>query len=251
MDERTIAAAIVIAFVLASAYFLSASRNVRVSPPQEAWAEKARFQEDPQDAALRQHMVDELQGGNITDQRLLEAVGGIPRHLFLPEELRQQAYTGFPLPIGFNRTTPQPYYVAYVVQAVHPGPKERVLEAGTGSGYQTAVLASLSAEVYSVEKEGKLAEDASKTLKTLGIENAHVREGDPLKGWPDNAPYDVIIVNNAVSEIPDHLSGQLAPEGRMIFPLRESDAYQRLTLVSRTAGTVETQALIIVRYDPF
>lgn len=250
MDERVIAAAIIIAFVLASAYFLGASKKVR-SPPQEAEAEKPRFHEDPSETALRQHMVDDLQAGNITDQRLLEAVGGIPRHLFLPQELRQQAYTGFPLPIGFNRTTPQPYYVAYVVQTTHPGPKERVLEVGTGSGYQTAVLASLSKDVYSIESQTRLAEAAAETLKTLGIENAHVREGDPLKGWPENAPYDLIVVNNAVSDIPYHLSGQLAPEGRMIFPLRESDAYQRLTLVSRKAGTVETQQLIIVRLDSF
>jgi protein-L-isoaspartate(D-aspartate) O-methyltransferase len=139
--------------------------------------------------------------------------------------------------------------VAYVVQAIRPNPKERVLEVGTGSGYQTAVLASLSGVVYSVEKEGTLAEDASKTLETLGIENAHVKEGDPLKGWPENAPYDVIIVNNAVSDIPYHLSAQLAEDGRMILPLRESDAYQRLTIVSRVSGKVETQPLIIVRFD--
>jgi protein-L-isoaspartate(D-aspartate) O-methyltransferase len=249
MDERAVAALVLVFFLVSSVYVIQRFGLRDVVVQRTADVAAPVFGDEPEDKALRSNMVSEISAMNITDAMVLEVMGALPRHLFLPSGLRGQAYSNFPLPIGFNRTTPQPYYVAYVVQAIRPNPKERVLEVGTGSGYQTAVLASLSGVVYSVEKEGTLAEDASKTLETLGIENAHVKEGDPLKGWPENAPYDVIIVNNAVSDIPYHLSAQLAEDGRMILPLRESDAYQRLTIVSRVSGKVETQPLIIVRFD--
>jgi len=125
-----------------------------------------------------------------------------------------------------------------------------VLELGTGAGYQTAVLAYLSGEVYSVEKNGVLAEKAKQTLNNLGYYNVHVIRGDPLKGWSENSPYDVIIVNNAVYGIPPQLSSQLASDGRMILPIQEDGAYQTLTLVERVSGVIKSSYIDKVRFDP-
>lgn len=249
MDERAVAFLIIFLFLASSVYLYQKTGIVGKPPVDSEGIEKPLFSEGPEVTVLRKRMVDDIKAKGVNDSEVLMVIEAVPRHLFLPENARSQAYSGFPLSIRGNRSIPQAYYVAYIAGAVKPGIGDKVLEVGSGIGYQTAVLASLAGQVYAVEADRELAEAARDTLKSLGVINAYVKVGDPFKGWGENAPYDIIIVNQAVAEIPPHLTQQLSGEGRIIIPLIEEDAYQRLTLIDRGNDTTKTTKLELVRFD--
>ena len=203
-------------------------------------------------ARARQQMVSEqieARGRGVKDERVLEAMREVPRHEFVPEEMRKYAYEDRPLPIGHGQTISQPYIVAFMTEALDPRPGDRVLEVGTGSGYQAAVLARLVKEVYSIEIVEPLGESAKETMKRLGYDNVHVRIGDGYKGWPEEAPFDAIIVTCAPDHIPQPLIDQLAVGGRMIIPVGGMFG-QNLHLMIRTEDGVEEQKVLPVRFVP-
>ena len=161
----------------------------------------------------------QLRGHGISDRRVLEAFESIPRHLFVPEESREWAYEDHPLPIGFEQTISQPFIVAYMTELLDLTGAERVLEVGTGSGYQTAILSALAAEVHTIELIPALAERAAKTLAELEVTNVFMHIGDGSQGWDESAPYDAILVTAAAPRVPKSLLNQLADRGRMILPV--------------------------------
>ena len=200
----------------------------------------------------RQRMVAEQllgPGRDITNAKVLAAIGKVPRHEFVPERLRSMAYQDSPLPIGYNQTISQPYIVAFMTERLEPKPTDRVLEIGTGSGYQAAVLAELVAEVNTIEIIEPLAKGAEETLKRLGYKNVHVRAGDGYKGWPEAAPFDGIIVTCAPDHIPKPLIEQLKEGGRMIIPVGEWYD-QKLYLLRKNGGRLEQKAVLPVRFVP-
>ena len=157
----------------------------------------------------------------ITDARVLAAMRSVPRHAFVPEKYASEAYEDHPLPVGAGQTISQPYIVALMTSRLRLSGKEKVLEIGTGSGYQAAILAQLAGEVHSIERIPELAENAVKTLKALGIKNVFVHSGDGSLGWPEAAPYDRIIVTAAAPAVPEELTEQLKPGGRLVIPVGE------------------------------
>jgi len=178
---------------------------------------------DPTAVAQREHMIArQLRARDITDERVLAAMAAVPRHLFVPPDVQEQAYADQALPIGHGQTISQPYVVALMTQllALHGG--ERVLEIGTGSGYQAAVLSHLAGTVYSIEIDPDLAERARATLAGHGYSNVHVRAGDGYYGWPDAAPFDAIIITAAAPRMPEALLGQLRDGGRVVAPLERA-----------------------------
>lgn len=171
-------------------------------------------------AGERARMVrTQIEARGITTPRVLGAMRAVPRHRFIPADEQKDAYADHPLPIGERQTISQPYIVAYMTDALRLEPDDRVLEIGTGSGYQAAVLAELADEVYSIEIVAPLAARAKRTLGELGYENLHLRTGDGYQGWPEAAPFDAILVTAAAKRLPRGLLDQLAPGGRMIVPL--------------------------------
>ncbi|HEX54987.1 MAG: protein-L-isoaspartate O-methyltransferase [Candidatus Altiarchaeales archaeon] len=198
----------------------------------------------------RRLMVErDLKGRDITDERVLSAMLRIPRHKFVPKELENEAYADHPLPIGYGQTISQPYIVALMTQALELNGSEKVLEIGTGSGYQAAVLAELSKEVYSVEIIEPLAIRANETLKSLGYD-VNIKAGDGYFGWEENAPYDAIIVTCAVDHVPPALIEQLKENGRLIIPLGSVRYYQTLTLIKKINNTLRTEYITSVRFVP-
>ncbi len=187
---------------------------------------------------------------DITDPRVLDAIARVPRAEFVPEELREQALLDQPLPIGYGQTISQPYVVALMTQWLALKPEDRVLEIGTGSGYQTAVLAELAREVYSIEVIKPLADAARERLQRLGYANVHILHGDGALGWPEHAPYDAIIVTAAPAQIPPALIAQLAEGGRMVIPIGPEYAEQTLQVVVKRRGHVRIQAIAPVRFVP-
>ena len=182
----------------------------------------------------RKRMVEtQLKSRGIQDPGVLTAFLKVPRHEFVPEDLRDQAYQDGPLPIGYNQTISQPYMVAVMVQQASVGPGERVLELGTGSGYQAAILAELGSEVYTAERIPDLAEQAEARLERLGYGKVNVRLSNGTLGWEEQAPFDAIIVSAAAPKIPDPLLEQLAEGGRLIIPLDDGPS-QILSLIERT-----------------
>jgi protein-L-isoaspartate(D-aspartate) O-methyltransferase len=197
---------------------------------------------------LRERMVQEqIEARNIIDPRVLMAMRELPRHCFVPDELRHLAYHDKPLPIGQEQTISQPFIVAYTTQCLQLSGHENVLEIGTGSGYQTALLCRLARQVTSIERIGALAERAAETLGTLGIDNVEVHEGDGSQGLPDMAPYDAIIVSAAVPAIPQTLMSQLSEGGRLILPVGDNHN-QYLQRVYRTGYTWTIEQLIPVLF---
>lgn len=186
----------------------------------------------------------------IQDQRVLEAMRSVPRHRFVPLEVRDEAYMNSPLPIGYGQTISQPYIVAFMTEQLRPAATDRVLEVGTGSGYQAAVLAELVDQVYSIEIVEPLAERARATLETLGYENVHVRSGDGYEGWPDQAPFDKIMVTCAPDDVPTPLVDQLKDGGRMMIPVGERFGPQELYLLEKHEGRLVQQSVLPVRFVP-
>ncbi len=203
-----------------------------------------------QDAARRARMVEtQILARGVRDPRVLAAMREVPRHLFVEPSVRDQAYEDHPLPIGHNQTVSQPYIVALMTELLELAPKEKVLEIGTGSGYQSAVLGKLAAQVYTIEILPDLASAAAERLKKLGYDNVAVKEGDGYRGWPEKAPFDGIIVTAAPERIPQPLIDQLAPGGRMVIPV--GGFFQELKVFSKDAnGKIAEKDILPVRFVP-
>lgn len=208
--------------------------------------------QDSRYMSARQDMVrKQLEARDIRDPRVLAAMGKVPRHRFVPENERPHAYRDTPLPIGHGQTISQPYIVALMTERVRPTPDARVLEVGTGSGYQAAVLAELVQHVYSIELEPELARNASIVLAELAYENVTVRAGDGYLGWPEKAPFDIIILTAAPDHVPQPLLDQLKTGGRMIVPVGSQFAGQELKLLTKEAdGKVREEEITAVRFVP-
>jgi protein-L-isoaspartate(D-aspartate) O-methyltransferase len=197
----------------------------------------------------RQTMVQQqIKARGVKDPAVLAAMLKVKRHLFVPENVRRSSYTDGPLPIGHQQTISQPFIVAYMTEVLRLKKEDRVLEIGTGSGYQAAILAEIVDEVYSIEIIEALATSAEKLLKKLGYTNVTVKAGDGYKGWPEHAPFDAIIVTAAPPKIPDALIEQLKIGGRMVVPV--GTLFQELLLIEKTAEGIITQNLIPVRFVP-
>jgi protein-L-isoaspartate(D-aspartate) O-methyltransferase len=202
-------------------------------------------------ARKRQAMVElQLRARDITDRKLLKVMGEVPRHLFIDPHLRDEAYEDYPLPIEEGQTISQPYIVALMTQYLELKGGEKVLEVGTGSGFQAAVLDRMGARVYSIEIHDALAKKAAAILKKLGYDRVEVKSGDGYFGWPEAAPFDAIIVTCAPDRIPDPLFKQLKEGGRMIIPVGESGGTQTLTLVRKIRGKPKSEQISLVRFVP-
>lgn len=187
----------------------------------------------------------------ISDTAVLRAMRNVPRHLFVPKEFEKEAYDDNPLPIGYGQTISQPYIVAYMTEAANPTAKKRVLEVGTGSGYQAAILSEIVKEVYSIEIVPELAKESSDRLKKLGYNNVKVKFGDGYKGWKEYAPFDIILVTAAAEQIPQPLVEQLAENGRLVIPIGAPQEVQELILLQKKNGRIEKHRLTFVRFVPF
>jgi protein-L-isoaspartate(D-aspartate) O-methyltransferase len=206
----------------------------------------------PDFQTLRRTMVEQqLASRDISDRRVLETMAQVPRHLFVPDTLQAAAYEDRPQLIGEGQTISQPYIVALMTQLVRPKPGDRVLEVGTGSGYQAAVLSSLCREVYTIEIVEPLAAEAAARLSRLGYDNIRTRTGNGYLGWPEAAPFDGILVTAGATEIPPALIEQLKPGGRMIIPVGEILALQVLKIVEKdSSGGIQVRDHIPVRFVP-
>jgi protein-L-isoaspartate(D-aspartate) O-methyltransferase len=200
------------------------------------------------DAERRRMIDDQLRARDITSVPVLEAMRKVPRHLFVPEAYRDRAYGDHPLPIGFEQTISQPYIVAFMTQALEVKPGHRVLEIGTGSAYQAAVLGELTDEVYTIEIVAPLADRARETLAALGYRHVRVRTGNGYLGWPEHAPFDRIIVTAAPPEIPPALVEQLKVGGLMAIPVGTAD--QDLLILRKTDRGMQTLRTLPVRFVP-
>jgi protein-L-isoaspartate(D-aspartate) O-methyltransferase len=206
--------------------------------------------EDPS-ARPREEMVStQIVNRGITDRAVLSAMRTVPRHLFVPEHLKARAYDDSPLPIGLGQTISQPYIVAYMAEALRLGPDSKILEIGSGSGYQAAVLACIAKQVYTVEILSELGRQAEKRLKSLGYGYVRFRVADGYDGWEENGPYDAIIVTAAAEYMPPPLLRQLKEGGRMVIPVGSPFLVQSLMLVEKEGGKVRTKSLMPVRFVP-
>jgi protein-L-isoaspartate(D-aspartate) O-methyltransferase len=210
-------------------------------------ASQSRFE------SLRKRMVQEQligPGRNIRDPRVIQAMETVPRHQLVPAPLQADAYADRPLPIGHGQTISQPYIVAFMTEQLGPKPTDRVLEIGTGSGYQAAVLSGLVSEVYTIEIVEQLAERAATNLKRLGYANVNVRSGDGHLGWSEKAPFDCIIVTCAPEDVPQPLVDQLKEGGRLIIPVGPVAGIQELYLLEKRQGQIKKKAVLSVRFVP-
>jgi protein-L-isoaspartate(D-aspartate) O-methyltransferase len=197
----------------------------------------------------RQRMVaQQIKARGVRDPRVLDTMAQVPRHQFLPQEQRGEAYEDRPIPIGHGQTISQPYIVAYMTEALQVGAGHRVLEIGTGCGYQTAILATLAAEVYSIERVPELAERARRTLDAQGYTNVHILIGDGYAGWPEHAPFDRILGAAAADDVPPVLADQLAEGGIMVIPVGTWS--QELRVLQKRGRDLDTLATLPVRFVP-
>ncbi len=210
---------------------------------------RADSAEGPQTREARERMVQEqVFARGIRDPRVLEALRKVPRHRFVPAEMQPFAYADTPLPIGLGQSISQPAVVAFMTEALELKPQDRVLEIGTGSGYQAAVLSLLAREVYSMEIVERLGRDAKARLKQMGYANVRIRIGDGYRGWPEAAPFDAILVTAAPPDVPPALVAQLRLGGRMVVPVGRD--VQDLIRLRRTAKGLERESLLPVRFVP-
>jgi len=222
------------------------------SRPEGRQADTGPGDQEEHFAAERRRMVhDQLLSPtyHISDARVLAAMGKVPRHRFVPDEIRHRAYEDCALPIGLGQTISQPFIVAFMTQQLKPEPADRVLEIGTGSGYQAAVLAELVKEVYTIEIVDWLARRAQADLQQLGYANIQVRSGDGYPGWPEAAPFDAIIGTCAPQHVPPPLVQQLKPGGRMILPIGP-DFDQSLVLLHKEGDRLVERSVLPVRFVP-
>ncbi len=204
----------------------------------------------PEFAARREAMVKfQLALRGVNDARLLEAMRKVPREQFVPEQIRDRSYEDRPLPIGFDQTISQPFTVGLMTQKLQLQPTDRVLEIGTGSGYQAAVLAELAAEVYTIEIVEPLGRIAASTLQRLGYKNVHVAIGDGYRGWPEHAPFDAIIVTCAPQRVPGRLVAQTKEGGRIIIPVGAAGE-QKIYLLEKKGGQLKQRLVMPVRFVP-
>jgi protein-L-isoaspartate(D-aspartate) O-methyltransferase len=211
----------------------------------------AASQDDPAYAARRERMVaDQIRARGVRDPLVLRAMAEVPRHLFVPAESVAEAYEDHPLAIGDGQTISQPFIVALMTERLALGPESKVLEIGAGSGYQAAVLARIAAEVFTIEIHEALARRAASTLERLGVRNVEVRSGDGFFGWPEEAPFDGIMITCAVPDVPPALFAQLKEGGRLVAPLGDPRTYQVLTLVAKRRGKAVREQVLDVRFVP-
>ncbi len=234
---------------LAGVLMLPADSNVCQKPPPSQVSERSGSQEPQAYRKAREAMVQQqIAARGVRDQRVLQAMRTVPRHLFVPPGMQPFSYLDTPLPIGYEQTISQPYIVGFMTEALALKSGDRVLEVGTGSGYQAAVLSVLVREVYSIEIVEPLANQSAGRLKQLGYANVQVRAGDGYRGWPDAAPFDGIMVTAAPDHIPKPLLDQLAEGGRLVLPVGKD--FQVLTRVTRTAKGFKKENLLPVRFVP-
>jgi protein-L-isoaspartate(D-aspartate) O-methyltransferase len=206
--------------------------------------------DDPLGNKRARMVSDQIKSRGVRDPNVLRAMIETPRHLFVPAALRLQAYEDHPLPIGHGATISQPFIVAFMTELLQTNKHHRVLEIGTGSGYQAAILSQLAAEVFSIEIVPELAQSAARTLQELGYANVRVRQGDGYKGWPEQAPFDRIMVTAAPPEVPEALIAQLAPSGRLLAPVGASRV-QELVLIEKSAdGRIHRRSVDEVSFIP-
>jgi protein-L-isoaspartate(D-aspartate) O-methyltransferase len=220
---------------------------VLMTPQENLWSDVA----DAYRIERLKMVETQLKGRDIQDSKVLDVMSRVPRHLFVPAGLAREAYADHPLPIGEGQTISQPYIVALMTQLAQIRPGEKVLEIGTGSGYQAGVLAEITDRVYTIEIRPRLAQQAHDRLKALGYETVQVRQGDGYYGWPEAAPFDVIMITAAVNHIPPPLIQQLNKGGRLILPLGSTTFFQTLTLVTKGQdGKLDVQHLTTVAFVP-
>jgi protein-L-isoaspartate(D-aspartate) O-methyltransferase len=234
---------------LAGVLLLPAATHVCQRPPPARISTTPVTQDTDAYLKARELMVQQqIAARGVRDQRVLQAMRKVPRHLFVPPGMQPYAYLDSPLPIGQKQTISQPYIVAFMTEALRLKPQDRVLEVGTGSGYQAAVLSVMVREIFSIEIVELLATEAAERLRRLGYANVTVRAGDGYRGWPDRAPFDAIIVTAAPDHVPKPLLHQLAPGGRLILPVGEQ--FQTLMLIRRTPKGFKRENLLPVRFVP-
>lgn len=207
--------------------------------------------DDPHQKERDRMVARTIEARGVRDPAVLAAMRSVPRGRFVPDNLQRSAHDDAPLPIGHGQTISQPYIVAYMTELVAPGPGDKVLEIGSGSGYQAAVLAQMAGRVFTIEIVPELAARSARVLADLGYANVTVREGDGYFGWPEEAPFDAIVVTAASERIPPPLIEQLRDGGRMIIPVGPPMGTQYLVLVTKSDGAVRTKTLIPVRFVPF
>jgi protein-L-isoaspartate(D-aspartate) O-methyltransferase len=208
------------------------------------------FANDAQVKSREAMVKNQLMAGGISDPNVLEAMKEVPRHEFVPLAMRPFAYADGPLPIGHGQTISQPFIVAYMTQALELTKDDTVLEVGTGSGYQAAILGKMVKEVYTIEIVPPLAESAKEVLDRLGFKNVHVKEGDGYLGWPEKAPFDAIIVTCAPDHVPEPLVSQLKEGGRLVIPVGEKGGIQQLVVLRKKDGKILQQNKLDVRFVP-
>ena len=240
---------------LAAALFLAACVAATTELSTGLWPHAIGGQAGPQEKyqQLRAEMVrDQIAGRGVRNERVLEVMRDLPRHLFVSPSRQAEAYADKPLPIGDDQTISQPYIVALMTELLRPEADDVILEIGTGSGYQAAVLARLARQVYTIEIIPRLAQEAEQRLADMGFSNVRVKAGDGYLGWPEQAPFDGIMVTAAPPEIPPALLAQLKRGGRMVLPVGESDRTQQLLVLekSKTSDEVVGRNVIPVRFVP-
>jgi protein-L-isoaspartate(D-aspartate) O-methyltransferase len=215
------------------------------------WPSMPCAQEQDDFVRLRELMMQrQIRARGVKDPNVIKAMLKVPRHVFVPKPYRAYSYEDNPLPIGEGQTISQPYIVAYMTEALNLKPGDKVLEIGTGSGYQAAILAELVKEVYTIEIVAKLGKRAQQTLDKLGYKNIHVKIGDGYKGWPDKAPFDAVIVTCAPEKVPRALIEQLNERGRMIIPVGRAGGVQKLVRAVKKGGHLKTDNVMYVWFVP-
>jgi len=226
----------------------SCYNSVNLQNSVEAQKQDTNNAKDEHKKERREMVEQQIRARGIEDESVLNAMMKVPRHKFVPETLAKQAYIDSPLPIGLNQTISQPFIVAYMTEAADISKKDKVLEIGTGSGYQAAILGELAKEVYTIEIIPELAERSTQVLQRLGYKNVFVKTGNGYLGIPEQAPFDAIIVTAAPDEIPQALVDQLAVDGKMVMPV--GNANQEMVVIKKTKEGVTERRTIQVRFVP-